>query len=46
MNSATTVIDKRRHIEELWEKLREAKTGTPEYKAIANEIGVLAMEYH
>jgi hypothetical protein len=46
MNIATIVIDKRRRIEDLWEKLRSAKTNTPEYKAIVNEIGVLAMEYH
>jgi hypothetical protein len=46
MNALAIVIDKRRRIEELWEKLRGAKTGTPEYTKIVNEIGVLAMEYH
>jgi hypothetical protein len=46
MNYATAVIDKRRRIEVLWEKLRGTKTDTPEYNAIVNEIGVLAIEYH
>lgn len=46
MNAVAKVIDKRRRIEELWEKLRGEKIGTPEYKATVNEIGVLAMEYH
>jgi hypothetical protein len=46
MSYATVVIDKRRRIEALWEKLRGTKTDTPEYNAIVNEIGVLAMEYH
>jgi hypothetical protein len=46
MNAAAKVIDKRQRIEELWEKLRAEKIGTPEYKATVNEIGVLAMQYH
>jgi hypothetical protein len=46
MNAVAVAVDKRRHMEELWEKLRGTKTGTPEYKAIVNKIGVLAMEYH
>jgi hypothetical protein len=46
MNAVAIVIDKRRRIERLWAELRSLKTGTPEYKALINEIGVLAMEYH
>ena len=46
MNTVAKMIDKRRRIEELWEKLRGAKTGSPEYKIIVNEIGVLSIEYH
>jgi hypothetical protein len=46
MDCATVAIDKRRRIEHLWGKLRGAKTDTPEYNAIVNEISVLAMEYH
>jgi hypothetical protein len=46
MNVMAKMIDKRRRIEDLWEKLRGEKIGTPEYEATVNEIGVLAMEYH
>jgi hypothetical protein len=38
-------IDKLRHIEELWEKLKGAKTNTDEYKALIKEIGILSVEY-
>jgi hypothetical protein len=38
MNAAAMVIDKRRRIEELWEKLRGTKTDTPEFKTIVTEI--------
>jgi hypothetical protein len=38
MNAAEIAIDKRRGIEELWEKLRDKKTDPPEYKTIAHEI--------
>jgi hypothetical protein len=46
MNVVTMMIDKRRRIEEPWEKLRGTKTNTSEYKTIVNEIGVLSMWYH
>jgi hypothetical protein len=46
MNVVTMMIDKRRRIEELWEKLRGTKTNTSECKTIVNEIGVLSIQYH
>jgi hypothetical protein len=45
MKDVTIAIEKLRHIEELWEKLKEAKSNTPEYRALVKEIGVLSMEY-
>ena len=42
---ASEAIEKLTHIEQLWEQLRGAKTNTPEYKRLVNEIGVLSMEY-
>jgi hypothetical protein len=45
MNETSIAIDKLRRIEELWEKLKEVKTNTPEYRALVKEIGVLSLEY-
>jgi len=45
MTNASIAIDKLRRIEELWEKLKGAKTNTPEYKALIKEIGALSIEY-
>jgi hypothetical protein len=42
---ANEAIEKLARIEQLWEQLRGAKTNTPEYKKLVNEIGVLSMEY-
>ena len=45
MSEAGAAIDKLRRIEELWEKLKGAKTNTPEYKALIKEIGASSIEY-
>ena len=45
MTEASIAIEKLRHIEELWEKLKGTKTNTPEYKALISEIGALSIEY-
>lgn len=45
MTEASIAIDKLRRIEELWEKLKGAKTNTLEYKALIKEIGALSIEY-
>jgi hypothetical protein len=42
---ANEAIEKLARIEQLWEQLRSARTNTPEYKRLVNEIGVLSMEY-
>jgi hypothetical protein len=46
MTALAVATDKLRRINQLWEKLRETKTDSPEYKRLINEIGVLSMEYH
>jgi hypothetical protein len=45
VSDANVVIDKLRHIEELWEKLKAVKTNTPEYAVLIKQIGVLSIEY-
>jgi hypothetical protein len=45
VSEANVAIDKLRHIEELWERLKAAKPKTPEYAVLMSQIGVLSMEY-
>ena len=45
MSEASVAIDKLRHIEELWEKLKPVKPNTPEYASLIKQIGALSMEY-
>jgi hypothetical protein len=45
VSEASVAIDKLRHIEELWEKLKPVKPNTPEYASLIKQIGALSMEY-
>jgi hypothetical protein len=45
VSEPSVAIDKLRHIEELWEKLKTVKTNTPEYETLIKQIRVLSTEY-
>jgi hypothetical protein len=45
VSEASIAIDKLRHIEELWEKLKAVKPNTVPYSALIQQIGVLSKEY-
>jgi hypothetical protein len=45
VSEATVAIDKLRHIEELWEKLKAVKPSTSEYAGLVKQIGALSTEY-
>lgn len=42
---ANEAIETLTRIEQLWEQLKSARTKTPEYERLVNEIGVLSTEY-
>jgi hypothetical protein len=45
MSDVGTAINTLRRIEELWQKLQGAKTDTPEYAALSEQIRALSTEY-
>lgn len=45
MTEPNIAINKLRHIQESWEKLKGFKTNTPEYRALVKEIAALSLEY-
>jgi hypothetical protein len=45
VSEATVAIEKLRHIEELWEKLKAVKPKNPEYATLVKQIGTLSTEY-